>query len=284
MSVDIESQAAVLTGLPEDAASAWEDGDTWESECPEEGSRITTVSAPLHHEATGTWERQSIESRVTVTKGALVERFYAVDPRGKRALRRVPKWGSDRHRSVREKFSPENRQKRWAGYWEWVAETGRDPIGEFSVPETAGCGWRLMCRERQKGVFVRYARRRESARPLRKSTDYISVGELPRRLRTYCRLREGMIRPEAVQSRSDLAGRLRSRGTGRIAGRQVLDSELRRMPDGDHEPLETFPKVFFVDVTIEEQIPRERQKEILRARAEEKLRSGVASGYISESG
>lgn len=268
---DIETRETVLAELPEEAVSAWENGDTWEKEYPEEGSRIAGVTAPLRREAAGTWERQSIESRITVTKGTLIERFYSVDARGSRALRRAPKWASDRHKDIREKFSPRGRRQRWTRYWEWVAETGRDPIGEFSVPEAARCGWRLMCRETAEGVFVRYARRLGSAHSLRKSTDYIPRGKMPRRLCDYCLLKQGMIRPEAIKSRSDLASRLRRRGTGRIAGRQILNSELRRIPGGDHEPLETFPEVFFVDVTIEEQIPRERRKEILRARADEKI-------------
>ncbi|WP_262507477.1 hypothetical protein [Salinibacter altiplanensis] len=36
-------------------------------------------------------------------------------------------------------------------------------------------------------------------------------------------------------------------------------------------PLETFSGAFFVDVAIEERIPRERQQEALRAKAKEKI-------------
>ena len=285
MPVDIERREAVLSRLPQKAVRALEDGDTWETERPEEGSRIANISVPLRHEASDTWERRSIESRVTVTNGALVERFYSVDKHGAQALRRAPKWGSDRHRSVRERFSPEKRRKRWARYWEWVAETGRDPIGEFSVPETARCGWRLLCQEKTEGVFVHYARRRptrgrssENAGPsgsagsLGRSTDYVPRDKVPRGLRDHCRLKEGRIHPGGVQSRADLARRFRRRGTGRIAGRQILDSELRRVPDDAPGPLHALPRVFFVDVAIEEPISPSRQRDILRARAREKLK------------
>ncbi|WP_183959219.1 hypothetical protein [Salinibacter ruber] len=284
MPVDIERREAVLSRLPQKAVRALEDGDTWETERPEEGSRIANISVPLRHEASDTWERRSIESRVTVTNGALVERFYSVDEHGAQALRRAPKWGSDRHRSVRERFSPEKRRKRWAQYWEWVAETGRDPIGEFSVPETARCGWRLLCQEKTEDVFVHYARRRptrgrssENAGPsgsagsLGRSTDYVPRDKMPRGLRDHCRLKEGRIHPGGVQSRADLARRFRRRGTGRIAGRQILDSELRRVPDDAPGPLHALPRVFFVDVAIEEPISPSRQRDILRARAREKL-------------
>jgi hypothetical protein len=74
MPVDIERREAVLSRLPQKAVRALEDGDTWETERPEEGSRIANISVPLRHEASDTWERRSIESRVTVTNGALVER------------------------------------------------------------------------------------------------------------------------------------------------------------------------------------------------------------------
>ncbi len=284
MPVDIERREAVLSRLPQRAARALEDGDTWEKEQPEEGSRIANISVPLRHEASDTWERRSIESRVTVTNGALVERFYSVDEHGAQALRRAPKWGSDRHRSVRERFSPEKRRKRWTRYWEWVAETGRDPIGEFSVPETACFGWRLLCQEKTEGVFIHYARRRpkrgrspENARPserggsLGRSTDYVPRDKMPRRLRDHCRLKEGRIHPRVVQSRADLARRFRRQSTGRIAGRQLLDSELRRVPDDAPGPLHALPRVFFVDVAIEAPISRPRQRDILRAKAREKL-------------
>ena len=285
MPVDIERREAVLSRLPQKAVRALEDGDTWETERPEEGSRIANISVPLRHEGSDTWERRSIESRVTVTNGALVERFYSVDEHGAQALRRAPKWGSDRHRSVRERFAPEKRRKRWARYWEWVAETGRDPIGEFSVPETARCGWRLLCQEKTEGVVVHYARRRptrgrssENAGPsgsagsLGRSTDYVPRDKMPRGLRDHCRLKEGRIHPGGVQSRADLARRFRRRGTGRIAGRQILDSELRRVPDDAPGPLHALPRVFFVDVVIEEPISPSRQRDILRARAREKLK------------
>lgn len=270
--MDIESREAVLARLPEKATGACKNGDTWEEEYPEEGSWMRGVTEPLRREGADTWERRSIESRITVTKGALVERFYSVDARGGRTLRRAPKWGSDRHKSVRETCSPTRREQRWKSYWEWVAETGRDPIGEFSMPEMASCDWRLLCQEKREGVLVRYARRLESARPLRKGTDYLHRGEVPDGLRDYCLLEEGMIHPRAVESRSDLARRFRRRDTGRIAGRQILDSELRWMP-ADRGPLETFPGAFFVDVTIEEQIPQERRRETLRMKAKEKIRA-----------
>ncbi|WP_263784393.1 hypothetical protein [Salinibacter grassmerensis] len=284
MPVDIESRETVLARLPEEAVRALENGDTWEQEWPEAGSRIEDVTAPLRREAAGTWERRVIESRVTVTEGALVERFYSVDEHGSQALRRAPKWGSDRHRSVREKFSPKKRQERWTRYWEWVAETGRDPVGEFSVPETARYGWRLLCQEKKEGVLVHYARRRpdrarspEGGHPLEgvnsvgRGTDYVPRDKMPRGLRDHCRLKEGLIHPEAVSSRSDLASRFRKHGTGRTADRQILDSELRRTPDDAPGLLHALPKVFFVDVAIEEQIPRKRRRDIRRARAEGKL-------------
>ncbi len=270
MPMNVAPPETVLTQLPQDAVHAWKNGATWRKEHPEAGSWRKDAAAPLCREATGTWERRAIESRITVTKGALVERFYSVGPRGSQALRRAPKWGSSRHRSVRERFSPDRRRQRWMGYWKWVAETGRDPIGEFSIPDMARCDWRLFCQERSEGVLVRYARRLDSARPLRKSTDYRPSEEMPCGLQEYCLLEDGLIHPGAINSRSDLARRFRRRNTGRIAGRQILDSERRRMP-GAPGPLETFSGAFFVDVAIEERIPRERQQEALRAKAKEKI-------------
>ena len=143
----------MIEWLPPEAKKAFETGGKWEYE-PE---TVEAGTAWVSYD--DRWELIHLVQGFRVEDHQLYETVYTVDQDGNWDFSEEYNVGEVGYEKWVKQHSYEESRKGWCDYYEHVAETGEDPLGEFMLGGRREVEWKVVVRQVEGGVELVKGRR-----------------------------------------------------------------------------------------------------------------------------